>query len=90
MAKTTLSFRTEEDFRDRLDQLAKSRRRDRSYLINEAVEHYLAFQDWQDAQTKAGLEDVEQGRTVPHAQAVAWIRALDTDESAPLPRPAHE
>ena len=61
MSKVTLSFRTEEEARDRLDRLASQLRRDRSFLINEAIEQYLAQLDWQEAQIRAGIEEADRG-----------------------------
>lgn len=59
MGKVTLSFRTEEEARDRLDRLAAALRRDRSFLINEAIEQYLALRDWQEARIRAGIEEAD-------------------------------
>lgn len=61
MGKVTLSFRTEAEARDRLDRLAAALRRDRSFLINEAIEQYLAQLDWQEAQIRAGIEEADRG-----------------------------
>jgi predicted transcriptional regulator len=61
MTKATLSFRTDEDIRDRLDRLAGTRQRDRSFLINEAIEQYLELSDWQEAQIRAGIEEADRG-----------------------------
>lgn len=61
MTKATLSFRTDEAIRDQLDRLAGARRRDRSFLINEAIEQYLELNDWQEAQIRAGIEEADQG-----------------------------
>jgi predicted transcriptional regulator len=61
MAKTTMSFRTGEDIRDRLDALAETQRRDRSFLINEAIEQYLELNDWQEARIRAGIEEADRG-----------------------------
>jgi predicted transcriptional regulator len=61
MAKATLSFRTDEDIRDRLGRLAETRRRDRSFLINEAIDQYLERNDWQEAQIRAGIEEADRG-----------------------------
>ena len=85
MGKVTLSFRTEEEARDRLDRLASQLRRDRSFLINEAIEQYLAQLDWQEAQIRAGIEEADRGETVPHEEVAEWMRSLGTDR--PLPRP---
>lgn len=85
MSKVTLSFRTEAEARDRLDRLAAALRRDRSFLINEAIEQYLALLDWQEAQIRAGIEEADRGALVPHEEVAEWMRSLGTDN--PLPRP---
>jgi len=61
MTKATLSFRTDEETKTRLDSLAGARRRDRSFLINEALEQYLELSDWQEAQIRAGIEEADRG-----------------------------
>lgn len=61
MAKATLSFRTEETLRTRLDRLAEARRRDRSFLINEAIEQYIELQEWQEARIREGIAEADRG-----------------------------
>ena len=61
MTKATLSFRTDEETKSRLDSLAGALRRDRSFLINEAIEQYLELSDWQEAQIRAGIEEADRG-----------------------------
>ncbi len=61
MTKATLSFRTDEETKSRLDRLAGARRRDRSFLINEAIEQFLELNDWQEAQIRAGIEEADRG-----------------------------
>ena len=61
MAKTTVSFRTDNNIRDRLDRLAGARQRDRSFLINEAIEQFLELSDWQEAQIRAGIAEADRG-----------------------------
>jgi predicted transcriptional regulator len=61
MTRATVSFRTEDQVRDRLDRLAEARRRDRSFLINEAIEQYLDQQDWQEARILEGISEADRG-----------------------------
>jgi RHH-type rel operon transcriptional repressor/antitoxin RelB len=87
MARATLSFRTDTQTRDRLDRLAGALKRDRSFLINEAIEQYLELSDWQEAQIRAGIEEADRGETVPHDEAAAWLRSLGTEDPLPMPEP---
>lgn len=72
MNKQTISFRLESDKVSALDELADSMDRDRTYLLNEAVQAYLELQRWQLDEIRAGLADADAGRVVDHKK----IRAL--------------
>jgi predicted transcriptional regulator len=78
MDKQTISFRLKSDKVTALDELAGSMDRDRSYLLNEAVQAYLDLQKWQLDEIRAGLADADAGRVVDHAKirtlAAKWRR----------------
>jgi predicted transcriptional regulator len=59
--KENVSVRLEPAKREALDRLAESLDRDRSYLINEAVDAYLEAHAWQVEEIEAGLKDAEEG-----------------------------
>lgn len=68
MASVQLTFRTEDSKRDQLDLLAKNMDRDRSYMINEALDQYLDLHRWQIEQIRKGEEDIQAGRWLSHKQ----------------------
>ena len=78
MDKQTISFRIDEDKVDALDTLAAALDRDRSYLLNQAVEAYLDVQQWQLAQIREGLKQADAGSLVDHGKvrklAATWRR----------------
>ncbi len=47
MSTTTLTIRIDEETKDRLDRLAKSTARSKSYLVANAIEEYLSINEWQ-------------------------------------------
>ena len=47
MSKQGISLRIEDKTIDEIDRLAKVTKRDRTFIINEAIEAYLDVQDWQ-------------------------------------------
>lgn len=51
-----------------LDALAESLDRDRSYVLNEAVEHYLELNEYHIKLIKKGLRAAERGDFVPDAE----------------------
>ncbi len=59
-----VSFRIAPEKVAELDHIAKTMDRDRSYLLNEAVENYLAEQQRFVAMVEEGLEDMRSGRYV--------------------------
>jgi predicted transcriptional regulator len=57
----TISFRVDEHKKIRLDALAAVQERDRSYIINEAIDSYLALMDWQLDHITVGIKQADQG-----------------------------
>ena len=55
----TISFRIEASKKNRIDALAAIQDRDRSYVINEALNTYLELMDWQSAHVEEGLWQAE-------------------------------
>ena len=51
-----------------LDAMAETMNRDRSYLLNEAVETYLDVQQWQIEQIKASIRQADEGKLIEHKQ----------------------
>ena len=66
--KVKISFRlASRKVRD-LDAMAETMNRDRSYLLNEAVEAYLDVQQWQIEQIKASIRQADEGKLIEHKQ----------------------
>jgi len=61
MSKTTITFRTDAERRDALDILAANQKRNRSFLINEALDNYLDVQRWQLEHIKKGIAAADRG-----------------------------
>ncbi len=74
MAKS-ITFRMDDDKLQTLDELAASMDRDRSYLINEAVAHYLEVKQWHIAETRKALAEADAGRFAAPADVQAFFHA---------------
>jgi predicted transcriptional regulator len=61
-----ISFRIAPEKVAQLDLIAKAMDRDRSYLLNEAVESYLGYQRRFRAMVEEGLEDMRTGKSFTH------------------------
>lgn len=67
----TVSFRIAEDKKSRIDKLAAVQDRDRSYIINEALDSYLDLMDWQLEQIKEGLRQADAGEFATDEEVAA-------------------
>ncbi len=59
MGKTTITFRIDTDKREGLDTIAKASDRDRSYVLNEAIDLYLDVHQWQIEHIEKGLRQAK-------------------------------
>jgi predicted transcriptional regulator len=59
--KETLTVRIAPAKRRKLDKLATARKVDRSAVISEALDQYLAFEQWQLERIKEGLRQANAG-----------------------------
>lgn len=68
MSGKVASVRMGEEKLQRIDKLAKTTNRSRGWLINQAVDQYLEYEEWYLKAVEAGMEDVKVGRTISHAE----------------------
>ena len=61
MSKVSVSFRTDDAKIKQLDEYARSSRRDRTQLIDEALDHYLFLQEQNLKKIDDGLRDYAAG-----------------------------
>ena len=71
----TLTIRLPSATKDQLGQLAAQTNRSKSYLAGEAIAAYVAREMEIISGIQRGLEDMREGRTVSHADAMARLRA---------------
>ncbi len=76
--RTTLSLRIDEKTKEQLEALAKRSRRSKSFLAAEAIAAYVQAESWQLEQIAAGLDDLEEGRTVGHEDVAGWLQSWGT------------
>jgi predicted transcriptional regulator len=68
-----ISFRIAPEKVAKLDKIAKAMDRDRSYLLNEAVESYLSEQRRFAAMVEEGREAFRRGETIDHEDVERMI-----------------
>ncbi len=78
MDKQTVTFRSDRKRVKALDRLARSLDRDRSYLLNQAVEQYLSLHEYHLEQIEKGLEEARAGKLIDYEKVKhAWMKRLD-------------
>jgi predicted transcriptional regulator len=76
---TTLTVRLDRTVKKRLEAAAARVRRSKSFLAAEAIEEYLAVQEWQIEAIERGIEAADRGELVPHDQVKAWAQSIAAD-----------
>jgi predicted transcriptional regulator len=80
-----ISFRIDPEKVAELDTLAKAMDRDRSYLLNEAVESYLGEQRRFAAMVEEGLEAARNGELIDDEDVVLMIDSWVKEKAAARP-----
>ena len=86
MPSTTFTVRVETDVKRRLEKLAKSTGRSRSFLAAEALNEYLDVNEWQVAGVRKAMASLDRGEGVPHEQVKAWVDSWRGKRERPAPR----
>ena len=88
MSSATFTVRVDSAAKKRLEKLAKSTGRSRSFLAAEAINEYLAVNEWQVAGVKQAIASLDQGEGVAHEDVKAWVDSWGTHAERPAPKPA--
>lgn len=72
-ASTTLTVRLPTELRQRLEKLARSTERSKSWLTVDALRNYVEVQEWQVAQIEAGIHEADAGDFASDAEVAAVI-----------------
>ena len=58
---TTITIRLEDEVKDRLDRLAESTQRSKSFLAAEAIREFVENNEWQIAEIRSSLKEANAG-----------------------------
>jgi len=76
-SKVNVTFRMRKDRVKMLDDIGECCDRDRSYIVNEAVEEYLARRQWQIEQVQRALKSVEAGKFLTEEDFLRDVASWD-------------
>src|SRR5262249_11426579 len=80
---TTLTVRLAPDVKRRLESVALRVRRSKSFLAAEAIEEFLAVQEWQIAAIKEGIAAADRGELIPHKDVRPWVPSFGSNRNLP-------
>jgi predicted transcriptional regulator len=72
----TISFRTNEKKIATLDALAASQDRDRSYLLNQAIDYYLELNQYHIELIEKGIRQADAGELVDDSEVEKMVARL--------------
>lgn len=77
----TTTVRIDDDILDRIDGLANTLNRSRSWIINQAIERFIGHEEWFVQEIKLGLTEVEEGKIATDEEVMAGFRKWGVDAS---------
>ncbi len=86
MASTTFTLRVDTNVKKRLEKLAKSTGRSRSFLAAEALDAYLDVNEWQIAGVKDALASLDGGKGIGHKEVKDWVNSWGRTRERQAPK----
>jgi RHH-type rel operon transcriptional repressor/antitoxin RelB len=86
MTSTTFTVRVEPEVKKRLEKLAKSTGRSRSFLAAEALNAYLDVNEWQVAGVRRAMASLDRGDGVPHQEVKDWVNSWGSKRERTAPK----
>jgi predicted transcriptional regulator len=86
MSSTTVSVRINAAVKKRLEKLAKSTGRSRSFLAAEAITEYLDLNEWQVVGIQKAVVSLGRGEGVSHQRVKEWVNSWGSKSERPAPK----
>jgi len=71
---TTMTIRLDEDVKARLDKLADSTHRSRSFLAAEAIQTFVEINEWQIGEIQTALDEADAGKFASDKEVTALAK----------------
>jgi RHH-type transcriptional regulator, rel operon repressor / antitoxin RelB len=86
MRSTTFTVRVDTGVKKRLERLAKSTGRSRSFLAADAINEYLEVNEWQVAGIKRAIASLDRGEGIPHDSVKNWVASWGSANEKRAPK----
>lgn len=77
----TTTVRINENMLGRIDGLATTLSRSRSWIINQAIERFMDYEEWFAKEVTDGLKEIDQGKIATDDDVVAKFAKWGVDAS---------
>ena len=88
MSSATFTIRVDSAVKKRLEKLAKSTGRSRSYLAAEAIGEFVDVNEWQIAGIKRAMQSLDRKEGIAHEQVREWVRSWGGRKERTAPKRA--
>ena len=86
MSSRTFTVRVDTAVKRRLEKLAKSTGRSRSFLAAEAIGEFVDVNEWQVAGIRRAMTAMDHGEGIAHEQVSDWVRSWGHTKERPTPK----
>ena len=86
MSSATFTVRVDSAVKKRLEKLAKSTGRTRSFLAAEAIAEYVDVNEWQVAGIRQAMQSMDRGEGIPHEEVKQWLQSLENGKPRAKPK----
>jgi len=87
MSKTApVSVRLDPALNDRVASVATALDRPKSWVIEQAVQEFVAIQEWQLAAIDEGIRSADAGQLIAHEDVIAWVQSWGGPNELPTPK----
>lgn len=84
--RAIITFHTSPEVKARLELLAGSTKRSKSFLTNEAVLRYLSEEEDFIKDVEEGVKEANAGKLIAHNDAVKYLQSLGTGKPLKIPK----
>ena len=77
----TTTVRINDNILERIDGLATTLSRSRSWIINQAIERFIDYEEWFVQEVTDGLKEIDQGKIATGDEVVAGFGKWGVDAS---------
>ena len=86
MVKTApVTVRLDAALNEQLETIAIPLDRPKSWVIAQAVQDFVALQQWQLSAIDEGIRAADAGELTAHEEVLDWVKSWDTPNEKPLP-----